>query len=565
MITLARRPELAPASLRVRPNHAALETILENAPALMVLVDADRRVIKANLSAATFACRPDPEEMVGLLGGDALRCLHALSAPEGCGSGPACQECALRKTVLETLATGLPQHRVRARLEHQTAHGPRTVYCCVSTTPVELRHGRGVAVYIEDVTSATRVKERLKQERAENQMLTANVMAMLIRVNGNGLVTYWNAMAEDLLGIPAAKARGRLLSDCGLPADSPVVRAIEECRASKGGERTLEIPLPEAGGIRWLSINVEWFGRAGFPTAGVVLTGRDITEQRAEEQHHAQSQQLEAIGRLASGIAHEINTPTQYVGDNLRFIREAGRHLQELAVRYRECISQLSPSEATVRLMAQIEAAEKAADLEFLVREMPQAIEQSIEGVRQVARIVRAMKQFAHPGFESMVPTDLNAALETTATVSHNEWKYVADLELERQPDLPPVMCYPGEINQVFLNLIINAAQAIGEVVGQSGTKGRIVLSTRCDGDAVEVRVSDTGPGIPEHIQGRIFEPFFTTKPPGCGTGQGLALAKHMVVTRHKGQIRFETELGKGSAFIVRLPVGNSLEAGVIE
>jgi len=198
------------------------------------------------------------------------------------------------------------------------------------------------------------------------------------------------------------------------------------------------------------------------------------------------------------------------------------------------------------------------ADLEYLMTEIPRALQQSLEGAERVSKIVRAMKEFSHPGIEEKKPIDLNHALETTITVARNEWKYVADIELELDSTLPLVPCFPGELNQVFLNLLVNAAQAIGEIVDRGkDEKGRILVSTRQQGGVVEIRVGDTGPGIPEEIQQRIFEPFFTTKEVGKGTGQGLAIAHDTIVKKHDGQLFLESTVGKGATFIMQLPLKN--------
>ena len=166
------------------------------------------------------------------------------------------------------------------------------------------------------------------------------------------------------------------------------------------------------------------------------------------------------------------------------------------------------------------------------------------------------MKEFSHPSAAEKTSADLNHCILSTVTVSRNEWKYVADLETDLDAGLPPVCCVPGELNQVFLNLIVNAAHAIGDVVGDSAErKGKIVVNTRRDGDWVEIRIADTGTGIPEEIRGRIFDPFFTTKDVGRGTGQGLAIAHNVVVDKHGGTLRVESEVGKGTTFIVRLPI----------
>jgi PAS domain S-box-containing protein len=298
-------------------------------------------------------------------------------------------------------------------------------------------------------------------------------------------------------------------------------------------------------------------------SVGLLVISRDISEREAAEQARQRmevelrhAQKLESIGQLAAGIAHEINTPIQYIGDNLRFIQEAARELLDAL----DAVPSTIPEEASADQGLQAFRARLAtADLDYLRRELPRAAEQSLEGVARVSKIVGAMKEFSHPGSESKTMADLNRAIESTVAVSRNEWKYVADLELELDPDLPSVPCYPGEINQVVLNLVVNAAHAIGEVIGDSGQKGRITVRTRAEKGRVAIQVEDTGSGIPEAIQNRIFDPFFTTKGVGKGSGQGLAIAHSVVVDKHGGTIGFETELGQGTLFTIHLPLATDV------
>lgn len=207
-------------------------------------------------------------------------------------------------------------------------------------------------------------------------------------------------------------------------------------------------------------------------------------------------------------------------------------------------------------LLAKFDEQVEQSDLQYLLTEIPRALEQSLDGVQRVAKIVKGMKEFSHPGSEEKRAIDINRAIETTITVARHEWKYVADVTTEFAPDLPLVSCLIGEFNQVILNLIINAAHAIDAAITKGlRDKGMIVIRTRREGTWVEVSVTDTGAGIAADIQCRIFEPFFTTKPLGKGTGQGLALAHSAIVNRLKGQLWFETEPGQGTTFFIRLPL----------
>jgi signal transduction histidine kinase len=277
--------------------------------------------------------------------------------------------------------------------------------------------------------------------------------------------------------------------------------------------------------------------------------------QRMEIQlRHAQK--MESIGQLAAGIAHEINTPTQFIGDNTRFIRDSFGALQPLLDAQARLLAAAKAGSVPSTLLAEVETAATTADVDYLSAEIPKALGQSLDGIERVTNIVRAMKEFSHPGTTEKTAIDLNRAIESTLTVCCSEWKYVADLKTDFDPSLPPVPVLPGEFNQVVLNIIINATHAIADVVGGGGNgKGTLSVSTRRDGEWVEVRLADSGTGIPEHARQRVFDPFFTTKGVGKGTGQGLAIAHSVVVEKHGGTIHFETETGKGTTFVIRLPL----------
>ena len=203
--------------------------------------------------------------------------------------------------------------------------------------------------------------------------------------------------------------------------------------------------------------------------------------------------------------------------------------------------------------VAEVASATDAADLEFLRQEMPASIDQSLEGIERISEIVRAIRDFSHPDAKEMTAIDINHAIATTLTVARNQIKYVADVETDLDPSLPLVYCLPGELNQVLLNLLVNAAHAIEETASER--KGRITLTTRNLGDQVEIQIDDTGAGIPEAIRKKIFDPFFTTKEPGKGTGQGLAISHTIITRKHSGTINVESEPGKGATFTVRLPL----------
>jgi signal transduction histidine kinase/uncharacterized membrane protein affecting hemolysin expression len=285
----------------------------------------------------------------------------------------------------------------------------------------------------------------------------------------------------------------------------------------------------------------------------------DVTDQRRLESELAQAQKLESVGRLAAGVAHEINTPVQFVSDSVSFVREAMDDLSEIVDKYRELRSaaEKDPAHTAADVAAAAKAAEEAeddADLDYILENAPVALDRARDGLGRVAAIVRSMKEFAHPDRKEMTASNINQAVQSTLVIASNEYKYVAEVEVDLG-DVPLVNCYAGEINQVVLNLIVNAAHTIGDVVKGTDKKGKIRVATRVLGDQVEISIGDTGKGIPVDVRARIFDPFFTTKEVGKGTGQGLAIARSVVVDKHGGTLHFETELGVGTTFFIRLPI----------
>ncbi len=268
------------------------------------------------------------------------------------------------------------------------------------------------------------------------------------------------------------------------------------------------------------------------------------------------SQKLESVGRIASGIAHEINTPIQYVATNVSFLEESFVGLSNLFQLYEELLIAAENDGIEKNILHRIKKCLEQLDWTFLKEEIPTAISQTKEGVDRVTSIVRAMKEFSHPGSSDKEPANLNTIVETTVTVARNEWKYVAEVVTDLDPDLPTVNCLGNEIGQVILNILINAAHAIAEKRRDTGqtAKGTILIATRYDTKWVELRISDTGSGMPTEIIGQIFDPFFTTKDVGKGTGQGLAIAHDVVVRKHGGTIDVASEPCKGSVFTIKLP-----------
>ena len=290
----------------------------------------------------------------------------------------------------------------------------------------------------------------------------------------------------------------------------------------------------------------------------------DVTDQRRLESDLAQAQKLESVGRLAAGVAHEINTPVQFVSDSVSFVREAMDDLSQIVDKYRELRTATQNGEQNgAAVAAAAKAAEEAeddADLDYILENAPVALDRARDGLGRVAAIVRSMKEFAHPDRKEMTQADLNQAIRSTLVIASNEYKYVAEIETSFA-EIPLVNCYGGEINQVVLNLIVNAAHAIGDVVKGTDKKGKIRVATRVLDDMIEISIGDTGKGIPVDVRARIFDPFFTTKEVGKGTGQGLAIARTVVVDKHGGTLHFETELNVGTTFFIRLPINGPAAA----
>jgi two-component system, NtrC family, sensor kinase len=271
------------------------------------------------------------------------------------------------------------------------------------------------------------------------------------------------------------------------------------------------------------------------------------------------AQKLESVGRLAAGIAHEINTPVQFVSDNLQFIRTSMTDVAAVIQAYRNLKDATQSSGEVVAAAQLADEAEKSADLNYILQNTPEALDSSIEGLGRIATIVRSMKEFAHPDQTHKTSADLNQAIRSTLIVANHEYKLIAKVDMDLG-DLPPVPCFLGEINQVVLNLLVNASHAISDVVKDGGGLGKLTVRTRLDGNEVEISISDTGTGIPESARDKIFDPFFTTKEVGKGTGQGLAIARSVIVNKHGGTLRFETESGKGTTFFIRLPIEAPIE-----
>ena len=396
--------------------------------------------------------------------------------------------------------------------------------------------------------------QEMRSKVAYQEALYRIIPNALVVASNDGSIKDVNNCALTLLGYSRETLIGESLSvlwdgaerTYGPAEERPEIEQVEVAWKMADGNE-----LPVLLSVSYLDVNDDG-------NADVVCLATDLRERKQMEIELRHAQKLESVGQLAAGVAHEVNTPMQFIGDNVHFLNDAFTDLLSVIEVYSNACE--SPeAKLSEELQKYIEETKEEADLDYLRDRAPKAIERALDGIGRVTDIVAAMKAFSHPSHEKG-PSDLNKAIENALIVAKNEYKYVADVEMDLG-DLPAVVCNLGDLGQVFLNLIVNAAHAIqdGEVGG--GEKGTIRVSSRVDGDTAVISIADSGCGIPEEVRDRIFDPFFTTKDVGRGTGQGLSLAHAVVAERHGGTLTFDTELGRGTTFHVRLPIQGRAES----
>jgi len=429
----------------------------------------------------------------------------------------------------------------------------------ISSQIIQLHGEPHLLSTIADVTEHQRNEDEVRSAKAFLDSSINAVADPIFIKDENGRFVLVNDAMCIIVGRPKERLLGQ--DDDIFPEEQAAIfREIDTKVLETGEENVNEEALSNlsSGEVRTiLTRKTRYIDPAGKRfLVGVI---RDITERKRLEGELGQARKLEAVGQLAAGIAHEINTPTQYVGDGVHFLKEAFQGYQRLVSQYRQAVEVLETAGEQKALVAEIRATEADIELSYLEANVPSSFDSCEDGISRISTIVRAMKEFAHPDQKEKASADLNQALQTTLAIARNEYKYVAEVTTEFG-DLPAVLCHVGELNQVFLNLIVNAAHAIGDVVGQAGGKGTIRVRTSTEGEWVRIDIADTGSGIPESIRHRIFDPFFTTKEVGRGTGQGLAIARTTVMAKHRGSLTFETEVGKGTTFTIRLPIDGEQE-----
>ena len=421
-------------------------------------------------------------------------------------------------------------------------------------TPIDATAGVSVLTFA-DIRARKASQDAVRESESRFRAIFESAAVGMVRVALDGKIADCNAAFSTMLGVEREDVIGQSIF-AHMHADE-----VEGARQLfknlsvdvTAGHQVERRYVSRDGSIVWTKQTISFVrGPEGSPVFAIGVV-ENVTAQKNLEISLRQAQKLESVGQLASGIAHEINTPVQFVSDSVHFVREAVADLFSVVRSYRALRDVVAESQPTA--VAEAIAAEASADLEYLEEQLPKALDRALDGLQRVATIVRGMRAFAHPDQKEKAPSDLNDALETTITIARNEYKYVAEVETDFG-DLPPVVCHVGELNQVFLNIIVNAAHAIGDVVGGTERKGCIRIRTWREDDFALIAITDTGSGIPEAVRHRIFDPFFTTKEVGRGTGQGLAIARSVVVEKHQGALTFETELGRGTTFTIRLPIG---------
>jgi two-component system, NtrC family, sensor kinase len=389
-----------------------------------------------------------------------------------------------------------------------------------------------------------------EQARKMRAVLNATTDLALL-IGGDGIVLDINDNTATVLGDRAEPLIGRNIEDVFSGYCGALMKSKNETVISLGDAVNFEHTAFE----RIFDVRI-------FPVIGddrrVTATAvfcRDISREKQLERQLLLAQKLEAVGQLASGIVHEINTPIQYVSNNIQFLKDAFEDFLQLLTSYRAWIdARPVVSSGNVEGIASPDEAEEKVDYAYLREAVPEAFCAVQEGIVRVTDIVKAMKNYAHSGAGNALPSDLNKALTDAVTIARSVYKNAADVQVDLGP-LPPVTCHLSNISQVFLNLIVNAAHAVEDAAGKDGKRGLIRIESRLEGDTAVIRFSDTGCGIPKSIRERIFDPFFTTKKIGRGSGQGLAIAHSVIVDKHGGSIDLESEPGVGTVFRICLPV----------
>ncbi len=446
------------------------------------------------------------------------------------------------------------QKQIETKIQHKNG---QWIPVEISFSNMKIEAETYAVLIIRNIQERKKNEQKLRQLHFQNEQLIKSLASVLIVTDSDERVIRWNSVAESTFGIPAEKIIGKPITNTGIQWNwEKVLEAISICRLEKTIQHISDLNYTGNNGkTGFLNLSFSPYPIDNTEYPGFIILGQDITDQKVMESQLMQSQKLESIGQLAAGIAHEINSPTQFVADNIYFLNETFRDMKPVFDLLFDIIENRENNLETIR--ERLTGIVEEIDMRYLLEEVPQAFQQTMDGLDRVSTIVRAMKQFSHPGAKEKQPYDVNEAIRTTVMISKNEWKYVADLNLELDEHLPVVNLLVDEFNQVILNMIVNAVHAIADKLGENAAeKGKITISTADDGDYVRIDLLDSGRGIPEEIISRVFDPFFTTKEIGKGTGQGLAISHDIIVNKHQGFIEVQSTPGEGTMFTIRLPKG---------
>ncbi|MCL2329967.1 MAG: PAS domain S-box protein [Phycisphaerae bacterium] len=481
------------------------------------------------------------------------------------------------EAILREAAYGTQQ---QCTADYERPDGRKMVWQ-VAINPLESGRGR-YAVICTDMTATKRAEKAKIDSENRLKLIFDTIPTGLFLIDAeNKVIVEANPAALKMIGAPLEKVIGQTCSTfLHLVAvrGCPILDHGQTCDNSEhqliraDGEllpilKTV-IPIMLDGRMHMVEsfIDITERKRAEVELAAHRTRLEELVSQRSQqlvdvERQVLQAEKLASVGRLAAGVAHEINTPIQFIGDNLHALSDFFKDLNRLVDQYRELAQLVSSAKegpegeggAVSKEIEAIRSTEEDVGLPFILEDAPKAIAQGLDGVNRVANIVRAMRDFSHVKTSESTIVNINRCLESTVTVARNEYKYVADVEMKLEEELPLIECYPSELNQVFLNLLVNAAHAIQE--RGEGYRGVITIATRSLEMAVEVAITDTGMGIPEEIRNKIYDLFFTTKPVGKGTGQGLYLAYRTIVEKHGGTIQCDSTVGVGTTFRIQLPM----------
>jgi len=521
-------------------------SLMDNIPDFIYFKDLESRFTRINMSLAKRFGLRHPKEAIGKTDFDFFDVKPAES---------------FRNDETRIMTSGLGMFNVD---EMNASRAGKVSWFVTTKIPLKDQTGKIIGVFgiSRDITDRKLMEKVLWNEKEELNVTLRSVGEGVITTNKDERIVLLNKKAEEITGYAQDEVLNKNLTEVFLiierRAGNSFVNPIKNMMRSHNLE-SLEgqsVLISKNNCEKMVSYNVSAIKDRENNYTGFVLVFKDISEKIKLESQTALSQKMESIGQLAAGISHEINTPMQYIGDNTRFLKDSFEDIREIL----DCAEHLLNAENQEfnieQCILQLKNIRKNIDLEYLKLEIPNAIDQSLTGIDRVRQIVLAMKDFAHPGVKSKALSDLNHGIEVTATISRNEWKYVADLETILDPTLPLVYCSMDEINQVILNMIVNSAHSIRDIIDKGKIeKGKITIKTKNENNFACVSISDTGMGIPKEIINKVFDPFFTTKEVGEGTGQGLAIAHDIIVNKHKGSIEVESAIEKGTTFIIKIPI----------